>query len=168
MVKVFKNKPSDIISRDEINKRHTIMFVDDTLETLTSLTELFSKEYEIIASRNGKEALEHIQKMERKEKISLIICDQRTPGLTGIELLMRLKKIIPKTIRVIYTAYCDVPLLLDAINEAKVYEFIEKDIDPGVLKLRINRAVEEYEKQRKLDEYNESMEQMVKELTKKN
>jgi len=143
--KVFKNQLSDLKKLEKNNKRHTIMLVDDEPHMLRSLTSLLEEEYSIILARNGKEALEHVRQMEEPDKISLILCDQRMPGLTGIELLKRLKSLLPKTIRIILTAYDDVPIIIAAVNEAKIYEFILKPYEPEKLKLRVKLAIEDYE-----------------------
>jgi response regulator RpfG family c-di-GMP phosphodiesterase len=132
-------------------KKHTIMLVDDEEKILESLTCLLKEEYEIITASDSQEALDCIQKMEHPEKINLIISDQRMPGITGVELFRKLKEHIPKTIRIILTAFDDKYLLTDAVNNGIIHEFILKTSEPGDLKQKISNAIENLELRVKKD-----------------
>jgi diguanylate cyclase (GGDEF)-like protein len=137
--------------KEEGMKKHTIMIVDDEEKYLESLEAILSEEYDIITARGGREALEIIEKMDNPAGISLVISDQRMPGLTGIELFEHLLHIIPNTIRIILTSYADAPIIIDAINRTRIYEFITKPFEPEDLKLRIKRAVETFDDKQKIE-----------------
>ena len=128
MAKVFDNTRLNKLKKEEksIKQKHTIMIVDDEEKMLESLESLFSENYKVITARDGKEALEIIDKMEYPEDISVIIADQRIPGITGLDLFIQLKDIIPDTIRIILTAYDDKELIKKAVNEAQIYQFLQK------------------------------------------
>ncbi|HLP47773.1 MAG TPA: diguanylate cyclase [Candidatus Kapabacteria bacterium] len=148
-------------------KKHTIMIVDDENAHLHSMESLLSEDYLIITAQDGEEALNMIFGMENPENISLIISDQRMPGLTGIELFEKLLPILPKTIRIILTGFVDIPVIIDAVNKTQIYQFILKPFEPEDLKLRIKRALEAFENQKKVDEYYRTLEEQNKELEKK-
>jgi two-component system cell cycle response regulator len=136
-----------------VKQKPTIMIVDDEENMLQSLETLFSENYKVITARDGKEALEIIEEeMEYPEDISVIIADQRMKGLTGVELLIQLKDIIPETIRIILTAFDEKDVIKKAVNEAQIYQFILKPFDPEELKLRIKCAVEAFALQQKVIE----------------
>ncbi len=135
-----------------IKEKPTIMLADDEENILKGLESMFSEDYKVITARNGREALEIIDEMEYPEAISVIIADQRMKELTGVELLIQLKDIIPETIRIILTAYDDKEVIKKAVNEAQIYQFILKTFDPDELKLRIKCAVEAFELQQKVVE----------------
>jgi response regulator RpfG family c-di-GMP phosphodiesterase len=120
-------------------RRHTVMIVDDEENQLHSLEYLLSEEYIVIAARNGQEALDKIKDLEHPEEISVIISDQRMPMLTGIQLFEKLMTLIPKTSRILLTAFKDTPAFLDP------YEFILKPFNPEDFKSSVKRAVEEFE-----------------------
>jgi diguanylate cyclase (GGDEF)-like protein len=130
-------------------KKHTIMVVDDEEKILQSMKSLLAKNYNVITAKSGREALNIIKKMEYPKKISLFISDQRMPEMTGIELFEEVKHIIPDTIRVILTGFDDKEVMLAAINEAKVYEFILKPIEPEELRHRVKRCIEVFELRKK-------------------
>lgn len=154
---LFNKKKFKKLKEEKNTKTHTIMIVEDKKDNLKSLASLLAGEYNVITARDGQEALEYIQTMEQPEKLSLIIGDQRMPNLTGIELFERLiseplKYKFPNTIRIIVTGFFDPPVILDAINKVKIYEFILKPFEPEDFLLRVKRAVEAFDRQQALDE----------------
>jgi two-component system cell cycle response regulator len=154
MAKVFDKTRFNKLKKEEksIKQKHTIMIVDDEEIMLKSLESLFSEIYNVITARDGKDALEIIDEMENPEAISVIIADRRIPEITGVDLLIKIKDIIPYTIRIILTAYDDKEVMKKAINEAQVYQYILKTFEPEELKLRIKCAVEAFELQQKVIE----------------
>ncbi len=163
-----KEKLKKIKEKEVIEKKHTIMIVDDEEAHLSSMVSLLSEEYDIITAKDGQEALDITNKMKQPKSLSLIISDQRMPGLNGIQLLERLMPIIPKTIRIILTGYLDIPVIIDSINKAQIYKFISKPFEPEDFKLSVKRAVEAFETQQKLEEYRRILEEQNLELSQKN
>ena len=75
-----------------MNKKHTLLFVDDEQNILTALCRLFRREgYQILLANSGKEGLELLQQNE----VSLIISEQRMPEMIGAEFLARSQEIAP-------------------------------------------------------------------------
>jgi two-component system response regulator HupR/HoxA len=155
-------------STDE--ERSTIMIVDDEAYLRDELQKLLSKEYEIITASDGQEALERLQAMENPGDISLIICDQRMPGMTGVELLKKLahNQIMPDTLRIILTAFDDKEVILDAINEAHIYKFVMKQFfDPDEFRLAVQRAVEAFYDRKELKKFRDAFSEKLEELKQK-
>jgi DNA-binding NtrC family response regulator len=154
-----KEKLQEIQKKEKSVKRYTIMIVDDEKNHLESMENLLSENFHIITASDGLEALGIINKIEHPEEISLVISDQRMPGLNGIQLLEKLKDIIPNTLRIILTGYDDKDVMMTAINKINIYQFIMKPFDPDELKLRLIRAVEAFERQQELDAYRSNLEE---------
>ena len=159
-----KNKLRKIKEREKTTKKPTIMLVDDETAHLMSMKYLLSDDYHIITAMDGQEAWNIIQNMKQPEEISLIISDQRMPNLTGIQLFEKLVSQLPNTIRIILTGFIDVPVILDAINKAKIHEFILKPFEPHDLLIRVKRAVEAFELTQKLKQSTKELERANKEL----
>ncbi len=88
-----------------------ILVVDDQYGIRLLLKEVFSKEnLTIFQASNGKQALEII----RTEKPDLILLDMKMPGMDGLELLRRLRKIDSSVKVIMMTAYGE----LDMVDEA--------------------------------------------------
>ncbi len=156
-----EDKLKQIVSDDRVAKSHTILIVDDEEANLTNLQGMLEQEYDIIKANDGKAALELVQQDTNPERIHLIISDQRMPGLTGAEFLEQTIGIIPRTVRIILTAYSDVGAIIDSINRGQIYRFILKPFNRDDMLLTVKRALEAYE----LEEQNA---QLVEELQETN
>jgi response regulator RpfG family c-di-GMP phosphodiesterase len=161
---IFKSKKKQSRATKKTDKpaarKPTIVIVDDEKNQLHSLESLLSDDYNVIAARNGQEALDKINALEYPEEISVIISDQRMPMLTGIQLFEELITLIPKTSRILLTAFPDKPAFLDP------YEFILKPYNPEDFLISVKRAVEDYEQRIKEEKEKQILEKKVNELSK--
>ena len=118
-----------------------ILTVDDEEKILKSLRRLLKNlEVDVLAASSGPEALALIEKQE----ISLIISDQRMPGMNGVELLEKAKKISPYTVRILLTGYADIDATIKAINNGSVKYYLNKPWDDDILLSRIKESLELY------------------------
>lgn len=141
--------------------RHRLLFVDDEENVLKALVRLFHDEnHEIMTATSGEEALEALNGGE----VTLVISDQRMPGMQGVELLSRIKEISPDTIGILLTGYADIKAAIRAINSGAVYKYVEKPWDDEQCKLTVRRALEQYDLVRKNRELNNIIQQQNKEL----
>ncbi|MBZ0185943.1 MAG: response regulator [Candidatus Obscuribacterales bacterium] len=129
------------------SKPHLILVVDDEVANLSLLKRVLGRDYEVVEATNGTDALVLLEKHE----VSLIITDQRMPGMTGVQLLERSLPTSPNAIRMLLTGYTDAEALIGAINEGHVYKYIPKPWDSAELKLTVKRALEAYD----LKQYND-------------
>ncbi|WP_339060850.1 response regulator [Tepidibacillus marianensis] len=92
-------------------KDKKVLIVDDQFGIRVLLYEVFGKEgYQTFQAANGKEALQIVQ----NGSPDIVLLDMKIPGMDGLEILKRIKK-IDRNIKVIMmTAYGE----LDMINEA--------------------------------------------------
>ena len=89
-----------------------ILVVDDEQDTQTLFEQRFRKEtksslVEFVFAFSGEEALEHLKKLEHEAV--LILSDINMPGMSGLELLDRIKKKFhtPPPVVMMITAYGD-------------------------------------------------------------
>lgn len=170
-VLINKKKLEQIIKYKFIERKHTILVVDDELANIESLTMILEEEYNVIKAKSGLEALAII-KNPTMTKINLIIADQRMPHMTGVEFLKQTITIIPNAIRMVLTGFTDVNDIINSINEAQVYKFLTKPIEPNDILISVKRALEAYELGieninliEKLKRTNENLENIVEERT---
>ncbi|MBY0358136.1 MAG: response regulator [Candidatus Obscuribacterales bacterium] len=121
--------------------RHKILLVDDEPANLRLLQRVLGRDYEILSAQSGTAALDIL----KQSKVSLIISDQRMPGLTGVQLLQQSLALDPDAIRILLTGYTDIQALIDAINTGQIYKYVQKPWDAEDLKLTVKRALEAYE-----------------------
>jgi two-component system response regulator AtoC len=121
-----------------------ILIVDDEVAQRELLRGFLERQgYEALTAADGEEALE----LFRKEPVQLVLLDHRMPGLTGDQILQRMKAINPMVRAVMITAYGDVGTAV-TMMKLGADDFIEKPVDLEGLLAIIHRieqkaAVEE-------------------------
>jgi response regulator RpfG family c-di-GMP phosphodiesterase len=122
--------------------KHAVLAVDDEEGILKALTRIFrSIDIELSIATSGSEALKLLQ----DHKYSLIISDQRMPGMTGVEFLHLSRDISPDSIRILLTGYADISATVDAINSGAIRYYINKPWDDELFLSRIKESLELYE-----------------------
>ena len=103
----------------------SILLVDDEINVLNSLSRSLGDENfdEIQVARNGKDALDIVQKSPH---LALIISDFHMPGINGIDLLVQVRNKAPDITRILLTGAADLGIALDAINKGNIYRFLLK------------------------------------------
>lgn len=121
------------------SSRLRVLFVDDDLINVETFAVSFNEEYDILTATSGEEALE-IFKAE--ENISMVISDQRMPGMSGVDLLTKVYGLNGETIRIIITGYMDVSDIINSINKGHIYQYIVKPWDINQLRLVLSKAAQ--------------------------
>jgi serine/threonine-protein kinase len=117
--------------------RPTLLFVDDEPAILTALKVVFRRGYEVLTTTDGEEALQWLA----TRRIDVIVCDQRMPKITGVEVLSRARYVAPSTIRLLLTGYADSEAVMGAINDGEVHRFLQKPWDNDALRASVQQAV---------------------------
>jgi putative two-component system response regulator len=125
--------------------RHKVLLIDDEPANLRLLRRVLGQDYDTLVAENGSDGLKILQ----DEKVSLIISDQRMPGMSGVEVLSASREIQPDAVRILLTGYTDIQALIDAINTGHIYKYVQKPWDAEDLKLTIKRAIESLELKQK-------------------
>ncbi len=118
---------------------YKILVVDDEPDNLQLVRRTLRKYYEILIANNGSEAIEILS---QTPDIEMIISDHKMPGMSGVELLQHSFEHYPNIIRMLITAYSEVPILVDAINTGKIHRYIKKPWTPEELLLTVDKAFE--------------------------
>jgi len=122
----------------------TILLVDDEEIVTTSISTLLMLEtdYDVLSFNSPSQALSEIR---NKEEIDLVISDYLMPEMNGIEFLLEFKEIYPEATRILLTAYADKENAIRAINELKLYQYVEKPWDNEGLLVAIKNGLERRE-----------------------
>lgn len=126
----------------------TILYVDDDTANLTVLQAACADEFNIITAESAEVALG----IMRQHEISVLLVDQRMPGMTGVELFEATREHYPDTVRILITAYSDLTDAINAINRGQVRGYLRKPWEPEQLKTTLREALEVYETRRKVRE----------------
>lgn len=101
---------------------YKILVVDDEPANTRMLERVLRNHFDVVCAHSGAEALELLN----VHNISLIISDQRMPGMTGVEFLKRSAETRPQCVRIILTGYTDAADLVEALNSNVVYKYVTK------------------------------------------
>lgn len=118
-----------------------VLLVDDEENILRSLArELMDMPYGLLTATSADSALD----VMREHPVTVIISDQRMSGASGTELLALVWEKYPDVVRILLTAFSDMQDVIDAINKAGIYKFIQKPWKTPDLKRIIAEAVDHY------------------------
>jgi response regulator RpfG family c-di-GMP phosphodiesterase len=67
-------------------------------------------------------ALEYL----RREKVAVLVTDNNMPVMQGLELIEKANVVSSETVKIIMSAFTDLPMALYAINQCQVYKFVPK------------------------------------------
>jgi len=124
---------------------YKMLIVDDEAVNLRLLERLFSRDYDCLTASSGPEAI----RMLEQHDVAILLSDQRMPEMTGIELLRLTSRSRPHMVRILLTGYTDVEVLEEAINSGLVYMYVTKPWNNEALKLKVSRACDHYESNKK-------------------
>ncbi len=116
-----------------------ILFVDDEKLILSSLKRVASKlDADIITAESGALALEVFAKLP----VDVIVSDMKMPKMDGIQLLEKVAKLSPETVRIVLTGCNDMSMVLSAINQGRVWGYLKKPWDNNDLIITLKQALE--------------------------
>jgi len=119
-------------------EKKVILIVEDDPTVGESLRLLLKKKgHEILLASNGKEALQ----LFRHKVVDLVITDVVMPRMDGIELLEAVKGLRPETEVIVISAQGTIEKAVQAMKLG-AFDFIEKPINPRVISLLVERALE--------------------------
>ncbi|MBI5177850.1 MAG: sigma-54-dependent Fis family transcriptional regulator [Nitrospinae bacterium] len=117
-----------------------ILIVDDDQGIRFFLEEALSREnYQLTLASSAAEAI----RLAETTQYDIALLDFKVPGMNGLDLMERLKGMIPNLIVLIITAFGSRDLVREAMNRG-AYDFFTKPIDIHDLRFILRRAVDKY------------------------
>ena len=126
----------------------TILVVDDEPQVLAALADSLEDDFTILVEVSP---LNAIDKLREKPDLSVIISDQRMPGLSGHEFLARARDLSDAT-RILITGYSDTDAVISAVNAGGIFGYISKPWDVDKLRQLVRHAADHYGLMRALAE----------------
>jgi len=124
----------------EAYRRYPILYVDDEPFALETFRAQFKNDFTIHIAPDAEEA----QRLLDEHEIAVVLADQRMPRVSGIELLKRMKSQRPNTVRMLITAYSDMDVVVEAINEGHVSRYITKPYNEDDIRNTLRQGIETY------------------------
>jgi len=122
------------------DKLPTLLLVDDEPDLLLSLQGLLRQEFQLFVADSGPAALAVIE----SETIQVVMTDQRMPEISGDELLARIARLSPYTVRILLTGYADIQDVIRALNSGGLFRYLTKPWDLDELMDVVRQAAAQY------------------------
>jgi signal transduction histidine kinase len=119
--------------------RRTLLIVDDEEGPRQSLRVVFKDDYELLLASNGHEALELV----RTNKINAAVLDIRMTGMSGTEVLEKIKVIQPSIEVIMLTAYETVDTIRQALRLGAC-DYLNKPFDVASIRKAVSVAMERH------------------------
>jgi signal transduction histidine kinase len=115
-----------------------ILLVDDEPNNLLVLRGFLDDEerWVIHEAATGEEALA----IAEKTPLDVVVSDHRMPGMSGVDLLEKLRRLRPDVAGIVLTGYADMNALEAAINRANAFRFLRKPWEPADILEAIDQA----------------------------
>jgi two-component system response regulator HydG len=121
-----------------MSARPKVLLVDDETGILEALQVLFRGEgYDVVMGRSGREALEALA----SARPDLVVTDIRMPGVTGLEVLARVRETDSEIPVILMTAQASLQSAVRAVNEGAYY-YLQKPFANDDLLAICKRALE--------------------------
>src|SRR6202167_881339 len=127
---------SDAGSDPADKARQTLLIVDDEEGQRQSLRVVFKEEYDLLLASNGPDAVE----LARNNKINAAVLDIRMTGMSGTEVLEKIKAIQPAIEVIMLTAYETVDTLRFALRLGAC-DYLNKPFDISTMRKAVASAM---------------------------
>jgi two-component system cell cycle response regulator len=125
--------------------RCRVLCVDDDPLFLNSIVRLLEVRLgETIASAHSVQRAREILAAEGNE-IAVVLTDYKMPGETGLDLLAHLAAEHPDVVGVLTTAYAELEVAIEAINQGHVYALLRKPAGSEEILITLQQALERHE-----------------------
>jgi signal transduction histidine kinase/FixJ family two-component response regulator len=159
MKKDHKKTVKSQAKEEKETNSQTILLVDDEegIRKVLSIS-LADSGYKVITADNGSDAF----KIFQDQSPPIVLTDIKMPGMTGIELLGKIKKINSETEVIMISGHGDMDLAIESLkNDAT--DFVTKPISDDNLEIALRRANDRIFMRKQLRQYTENLEALVKE-----
>jgi two-component system sensor histidine kinase/response regulator len=119
--------------------RRTLLIVDDEEGPRQSLRVVFKDDYNLLIASDGQRAVE----LAQQHKINVAVLDIRMTGMSGTEVLERLKAIQPSTEVIMLTAYETVETIRQALRLGAC-DYLNKPFDVVTVRKAVATAMERH------------------------
>jgi diguanylate cyclase (GGDEF)-like protein len=99
-----------------------LLVVDDEPYILPTLAALLAGHFHVVTASSAEEA----EAVFARQRVDLILSDQKMPRKTGIQLLEWVRDHSPRTVRLLMTGFAELHDAIEAINRGQVYYYLLK------------------------------------------
>ena len=140
-------------------RRGTLLIVDDEEGSRQSLKVIFKDNYELFLASDGATAIE----LARENDVDVAVCDIRMAGMSGIEVLERLKYVDPAIEVVMITAFETTDTIRQALR-LRACDYINKPFDVSHIRAAVAGAMQRRTLESEINNNAEQLQALLTEL----
>ncbi len=140
-------------------RKGTLLIVDDEDSPRLSVRQIFKEDYEILMAADGPSAVE----LAQKHHIDVAVLDIRMAGMSGIQVLERLKFVNPSIEAVMMTAYETTDTMRQALR-LRACDYINKPFDVSTMRAAVATAMQRRTLESEIHTNAEKLQQLLVEL----
>ncbi|MBN2893465.1 MAG: response regulator [Bacteroidales bacterium] len=124
--------------------KFSLLYVDDEESNLRIFKDTFRRKFNVYTAISAKEGM----KILDENQIDLVLSDQRMPEMSGVEFLKYTLDKYPEPNRILITGYTDFGAIENAINSARIFQYVQKPWEEKHLLDIIDDALNTYNLER--------------------
>jgi two-component system, sensor histidine kinase and response regulator len=140
-------------------RRGTLLIVDDEDGPRQSLRVIFKDDYDLLMAEDGPMAIELAQKHE----VDVAVLDIRMAGMSGIEVLERLKYVKPEMEAIMMTAFETTDTIRQALR-LRACDYINKPFDIATIRAAVGQAMQRRFLESEINSSAEKVQELLAEL----
>jgi signal transduction histidine kinase len=140
-------------------RKGTLLIVDDEDGARQSLRVIFKDDYDILMAADGATAVG----LAQKNKVDVAVLDIRMAGMSGIEVLERLKYVDPAIEAVMITAFETTDTMRQALR-LRACDYINKPFDVSTIRTAVANAMQRRTLESEIHTNAEKLQQLLDEL----
>jgi len=115
-----------------------VLVIDDEVRSQEAIGRALAEDARVLTVSSAEEARGVLE----REAIDVILCDQRMPGMSGVEFLKLAREHWPDAVRIIISGYTEADDIIAGVNEAGIHQYVVKPWHPETLALTVRSAAE--------------------------
>ncbi|GAA4428529.1 HD domain-containing phosphohydrolase [Bremerella cremea] len=119
-----------------------ILLVDDEPNILNGYRRHLRKLFDVEVAENGTQAIE---RLDQDEAYAVVVSDMQMPDVSGVQVLAHAAKLHPDTVRIMLTGNADQKTAVVAVNEGRIFRFLNKPCEPEVLAKALDAGLRHYQ-----------------------
>jgi two-component system, sensor histidine kinase and response regulator len=140
-------------------RKGTMLVVDDEEGPRQSLRVIFKDDYQILMAADGATAIE----LAQNNRVDVAVLDIRMAGMSGIEVLERLKYVDPSIEVVMITAFETTDTMRQALR-LRACDYINKPFDLSTIRAAVSNAMQRRTLESEIHNNAEKLQQLISEL----
>ena len=116
-------------------EQSTVLVVDDEIGPRESLRVILKPDYRVLVASEGEQAVHLVE----HQPVDVVLLDLRMPGLSGIQVLEKIKSINPSIEVIVVTGYASYETVLEGLR-LHAFDYIPKPFNIPHLRETVKRA----------------------------